>query len=107
MQLGMIGLGRMGANMVRRLMRAGHTCVVYDVNADAVKALEEEGATGAASLEEFVAKLDAPESGVGHGARRVHRRHGDQSWPPSCPPTTSSSTAGIPTTSTTLLTPPS
>ena len=60
MQLGMIGLGRMGANMVRRLMRAGHTCVVYDVNADAVKALEAEGATGAASLEEFVAKLARP-----------------------------------------------
>lgn len=60
MQLGMIGLGRMGANMVRRLMRAGHTCVVYDVNAGAVKALEEEGATGAASLEEFVAKLERP-----------------------------------------------
>ncbi len=60
MQLGMIGLGRMGANMVRRLMRAGQSCVVYDVNADAVKALEAEGATGAASMEEFVAKLERP-----------------------------------------------
>ncbi len=60
MQLGMIGLGRMGANMVLRLMRAGHTCVVYDVNAEAVKAMEKEGATGAASLEEFVAKLTRP-----------------------------------------------
>ena len=60
MQLGMIGLGRMGANMVRRLMRAGHTCVVYDVNADAVKAMADEGATGAARLEDFVAKLDVP-----------------------------------------------
>jgi 6-phosphogluconate dehydrogenase len=59
-QLGMVGLGRMGANLVRRLMRAGHTCVVYDVNADAVKALEAEGATGATSLEEFVGKLDVP-----------------------------------------------
>ena len=47
MQLGMIGLGRMGANLVRRLMRDGHRCVVYDVNADAVKGLEAEGATGA------------------------------------------------------------
>ena len=55
MQLGMIGLGRMGANMVRRLMRAGHTCVVYDVNASAVKALEGEGATGSTTLEEFAA----------------------------------------------------
>jgi len=59
-QLGMVGLGRMGANMVRRLTRAGHTCVVYDVNADAVKALEGKGITGAESLEDFVAKLDAP-----------------------------------------------
>src|SRR5271156_6726851 len=59
-QLGMIGLGRMGANMVRRLMRAGHTCVVYDRNQDAVKELAGEGATGAASLQEFVQKLAAP-----------------------------------------------
>jgi 6-phosphogluconate dehydrogenase len=61
-QLGMVGLGRMGANIVRRLMRAGHTCVVYDVNADAVKGLEGEGATGAESLEDFVAKLVAPKA---------------------------------------------
>jgi 6-phosphogluconate dehydrogenase len=60
MQLGMIGLGRMGANLVRRLMRDGHTCVVYDVSADAVQALEKEGATGATSLEDFVAKLTVP-----------------------------------------------
>ena len=60
MQLGMIGLGRMGANMVRRLMRAGHTCVVYDVNPSAVAALVAEGATGAASLAEFVDKLTVP-----------------------------------------------
>ena len=62
MQLGMIGLGRMGANMVLRLMRAGHTCVVYDQSADAVKKLSDEGATGAASLQEFVQKLDKPRS---------------------------------------------
>jgi len=62
MQLGMVGLGRMGANIVRRLMRAGHTCVVYDVNADAVKGLEGQGATGAESLEDFVAKLVAPKA---------------------------------------------
>ena len=60
MQLGMIGLGRMGANIVRRLMRDGHTCVVYDVSPDAVAALEAEGATGASTLEDFVAKLDVP-----------------------------------------------
>ena len=59
-QLGMVGLGRMGANLVRRLMRDGHRCVVYDVNADAVHALEAEGATGASSLEDFVAKLERP-----------------------------------------------
>ena len=60
MQLGMVGLGRMGANLVRRLMRDGHRCVVYDVNPDAVTALEAEGATGASSLEDFVAKLETP-----------------------------------------------
>ncbi len=60
MQLGMVGLGRMGANLVRRLMRAGHECVVYDVSADAVKALVDDGATGAGSLEEFVQKLNVP-----------------------------------------------
>jgi len=46
MQFGMIGLGRMGANMVRRLLRDGHECVVFDVNPEAIKALEQEGATG-------------------------------------------------------------
>src|SRR5919202_2028445 len=60
MQVGMIGLGRMGANMVRRLMRGGHECVVHDVSADAIAALEGEGATGAESMEELVAKLAAP-----------------------------------------------
>jgi 6-phosphogluconate dehydrogenase len=59
MQLGMIGLGRMGANMVRRLQRAGHKCVVYDRNAQAVQDLVKEGAVGAASLDQFVAKLTA------------------------------------------------
>lgn len=60
MQLGIIGLGRMGANMARRLMRAGHDIVGYDVNPESVSALAAEGATGAASLEDFVAKLDGP-----------------------------------------------
>ena len=60
MQLGMVGLGRMGANIVRRLLRDGHRCVVFDVSADAVKALEAEGAVGATSMEDFVAKLEKP-----------------------------------------------
>ena len=60
MQLGMIGLGRMGANIVRRLMRDGHTCVVFDVSPDAVAALVAEGATGADSLDDFVSRLDVP-----------------------------------------------
>src|SRR3954453_10372727 len=59
-QLGMVGLGRMGANIVRRLMRDGHDCVVYDVNADAISQLAGEGATGAESLEDLASKLDAP-----------------------------------------------
>ncbi|MGH9839633.1 MAG: phosphogluconate dehydrogenase (NAD(+)-dependent, decarboxylating) [Blastocatellia bacterium] len=60
MQLGMIGLGRMGGNMVRRLMRGGHECVVFDLNPDNVKALEKDGAAGAGSMEEFVRKLQTP-----------------------------------------------
>jgi 6-phosphogluconate dehydrogenase len=60
MQLGMIGLGRMGANLVRRLMGHGHECVVYDLNTAAVTQLESEGAIGATSLEDFVGKLTAP-----------------------------------------------
>jgi 6-phosphogluconate dehydrogenase len=60
MQLGMIGLGRMGANLVRRLMRHGHDCVVFDVNPAAVKRLADEGAVGAGSLDEFVARLRPP-----------------------------------------------
>jgi 6-phosphogluconate dehydrogenase len=60
MQIGMIGLGRMGANIVRRLMRNGHKAVVYDKDAKAVAALAGEGAAGAADLKEFVGKLDAP-----------------------------------------------
>ena len=60
MQLGMIGLGRMGANMVRRLMHGGHQCVVFDVHSAAEKPLVNEGAVGAPTLEEFVAKLTKP-----------------------------------------------
>jgi 6-phosphogluconate dehydrogenase len=60
MQIGMVGLGRMGAGLVRRLMRDGHRCVVYDVSPDAVAALAADGAVGARSLEEFAAKLETP-----------------------------------------------
>jgi 6-phosphogluconate dehydrogenase len=60
MKLGMIGLGRMGANMVRRLMKAGHQCVVYDRSAEAVQALVKDGAIGASTVDELVAKLPAP-----------------------------------------------
>ncbi|MBZ5533651.1 MAG: decarboxylating 6-phosphogluconate dehydrogenase [Acidobacteriia bacterium] len=60
MQLGMVGLGRMGANMVRRLLRGGHQCVVSDLNPQNVAALANEGAIGSASLDDFVAKLTKP-----------------------------------------------
>ncbi|HEX6393394.1 MAG TPA: decarboxylating 6-phosphogluconate dehydrogenase [Acidimicrobiales bacterium] len=60
MQLGMVGLGRMGSNLVRRLMAGGHSCVVYDVNEPPVKTLESEGATGSSSIQDFVSKLDKP-----------------------------------------------
>ena len=60
MQLGMVGLGRMGANMVRRLMAGGHQCVVFDLNPENIAQLAKEGAAGAATLEEFVKKLTTP-----------------------------------------------
>src|SRR5262249_6839347 len=60
MELGMIGLGRMGANMVRRLIKAGHRCVVRDVSPEAVQGVAGEGATGTASLRDFVGKLAKP-----------------------------------------------
>jgi len=60
MQLGMVGLGRMGAGLVRRLIRDGHRCVGYDVSPDAVKALEADGADGATSMEDLAAKLERP-----------------------------------------------
>ena len=60
MQIGVVGLGRMGANIVRRLMRDGHTCVVFDVAPKVVKALQEDGATGATSVADLVQKLSKP-----------------------------------------------
>ena len=60
MQLGMIGLGRMGANMVRRLERAGHECIGYDIDAEVVRSLADDGLDGAMDLQELVGKLDVP-----------------------------------------------
>src|SRR6266568_6890932 len=60
MQLGMVGLGRMGANLTRRLVRHGHEVVAYDVNGSAVRQLEGEGAVGAADLDDLMAKLTPP-----------------------------------------------
>jgi len=60
MELGMIGLGRMGANMVRRLLKHEHRCIVYDRSVEAVQALVKEGAVGSASLKEFVGQLQKP-----------------------------------------------
>ena len=60
MELGMIGLGRMGTNMVRRLLRAGHQCAVFDLHPEAVQAIVKEGAVGSTSLEDFADKLKRP-----------------------------------------------
>src|SRR5438445_4026439 len=60
MELGMIGLGRMGTNMVRRLVKAGQRCIVHDIHPEPVQALGKEGAVAAASLEDFVQKLAKP-----------------------------------------------
>jgi 6-phosphogluconate dehydrogenase len=60
MHMGMVGLGRMGGSMVRRLMKGGHTCVVYDTNPDAVAGLTNEGAIGVSSIEALVAQLATP-----------------------------------------------
>jgi 6-phosphogluconate dehydrogenase len=60
MQLGMVGLGRMGANMVRRLMKGGHTCVVFDMSPKSVEELAKDGATGSSSIKDFVSNLEKP-----------------------------------------------
>ena len=73
MQLAMVGLGRMGANMTRRLMRGGHQLVVSDLSPDAVQQLAGEGATGSTSLDDLVTKLNAAPRRLGHGS--VRRRH--------------------------------
>ena len=75
MQLGMIGLGRMGANMVRRLMRDGHDCVVYDRSQEPVEQLQSEGATGSDSLEDFLSPAVETANGVDDGTGRRRRRN--------------------------------
>ena len=80
MQLGMVGLGRMGANLTRRLMRAGHEIVAFDVEADAVGRLQDEGATGVASLEDLVAALAPPRAAwimvpAAHAGETADRLH--------------------------------
>ena len=68
MELGMIGLGRMGTNMVRRLLRAGHQCVVYDLQSEAVQALAKDGAVGTTSLADFANKLKIAPRRLADGA---------------------------------------
>ena len=82
MQLGMIGLGRMGGNIVRRIMRAGHKAVVFDANPKATAELAGEGATPAKSLDEFVQKLDQrPRAAwVMLPAGADHRGNGGKRW---------------------------
>ena len=74
MQLGMIGLGRMGANMVRRLLRGGHRCVVFNRTPEPVNELVREKATGSTSLQDLVTKLEKPRTIwlMVHGRRRDH-----------------------------------
>ena len=74
MQLGMIGLGRMGANMVRRLLQGGHKCVVFDRSPDAVNDLVKEKAVGASSLQEFVSQAGEAESHLVNGPSGSRRQ---------------------------------
>ncbi len=75
MQLGMVGLGRMGANLVQRLVRDGHRCVVYDVNAAAIEKLAGDRVVGATSLEDLVAQARRTTRGVAHVAGRDNPGH--------------------------------
>ena len=95
MQLGMIGLGRMGANMVRRLLKAGHQCVAFDMSPKAVDDLAKEGAIGASSLQDFVKKL-ATENTTAADPKATPAARADRSTRPRCWPSgpTSASTCG-------------
>ena len=103
MQLGMVGLGRMGANLVRRLVRDGHRCVVYDVNADAVASLVGDGVVGATSLEDLVGQARSPPRGLADAAGRDHAADARRTRGAPRAATTSSSTAATPTTATTSI----
>ena len=106
MQLGMVGLGKMGANMTRRLMRGGHELVVSDLSADAVRQLAGEGAGASSSLEDFVAKLSlrAPSGSWFRRAARPKRQC--RNWRNTCSPATPSSMAAIPISKMTFAAPP-
>ncbi len=96
MQLGMIGLGRMGGNIVRRLMKNGHSCVVYDKSADTVREFAGEGAAPSKDLADFVKQLDGAAGGVGHAAGGPDHRCDDYRTQRSARQrATSSSTAAI------------
>jgi 6-phosphogluconate dehydrogenase len=102
LQLGMVGLGRMGANLVRRAMRDGHRCVGTDVSVDAIRALEGEGMAGAASAAELVEALEAAPHGLGDGARGTITGARDRrARPRSSSRATRSSTAATRATTTT------
>ena len=106
MQLGMIGLGRMGANIVRRLMRASHACVVFDKDPAAVAGLAKEGAVGAESLADLVAKLAKPRAvWIMLPAGEITQNTLNAAERPCSRPATSSSTAATPSTRTTSAAP--
>ena len=101
MKLGMIGLGRMGANMAQRLVRGGHEVVGFDLSAGRARGVTEKGAESAASLEALVAELAAAARRVADGScGRSHRRHRQRRWCRCSRAATSSSTAATPTTRT-------
>ncbi len=82
MQIGIVGLGRMGANIARRLMRHGHECVVFDANLDASLALGREGATSSAALQDLVKRLKAAARGLADAAGgRGRPRRRWRNWP--------------------------
>ena len=102
----MVGLGRMGANMARRLMRDGHRIVAYDVNPDAVSELAGEGAEGASSLRGPGLEAERAALGLGDGPGRARSpRRRSRTSPPCSSPATRSSTAATPTTATTSAAP--
>ena len=101
MQIGMIGLGRMGANMVRRLLRGGHECVVYDRNPEAVKALGSRRRNRRRVARRFYRETEATARDLADDSGRARRYHDSTNFSQSLTQTTSSSTAATPITSTT------